>query len=240
MNTVCMKKGIFILLLSLFAYQAHSQVLISLLFGDKLNSDKVEFGLEGGTNLSHITALQSTKLLPTFNLGMYFDIQIKKSWRLYTGVLVKSSLGTHHLSLSDLSQLHAATYAASGSYSQKINYFLVPLLAKYQFKNRIYLEAGPQAGLMSKAWVEFKSDSGNTEAKIKEKNTDQVQRLDFGFVGGIGYKIQKDKGMTIGIKYYYGIVDVYKDVEGNNNNSSLFFKLNIPIGAGKKNKPSVE
>ncbi|WP_018344769.1 porin family protein [Cytophaga aurantiaca] len=233
-----MKKSIFILLISLFAYQAHSQVLISLLLGDKLNSDKIEFGLEGGANFSHISSLQSTKYVPTFNLGFYFDIQIKKSWRLYTGVLVKSNLGTKELSASDLIQLHASTYNASGTYSQKIDYFLVPVLAKYQFKNRIYLEAGPQAGLMTKGWVEFKSDSGNTTAKIKEKNTDNIHRIDFGFVGGFGYKFQKTQGVTIGVKYYYGLTDVYKDIAGSNN-SSFFIKLNIPIGAGKKNKDAV-
>lgn len=228
-----MKKSIVVLLISLFTYQAHSQVLITLLLGDKLNSDKVEFGLEGGANFSHISSLQSTKYNPNFNLGFYFDIEIKKSWRLYTGVLVKSTLGTNHLSVSDLAQLGATTYSASGTYSQKVNYFLVPVLAKYQFKNRMYLEAGPQAGLMSKGWIEFNSDSSNTTAKIKEKNTDDIHRIDFGLVGGLGYKFQKTQGMSIGIKYYYGLLDVYKDIAGSNN-SSLFIKVNIPIGAGKK------
>ena len=232
-----MKKSILFFLISLTTYQVHSQVLISLLFGDKLNSDKVEFGLEGGANFSHISSLQSTKYNPNFNLGFYFDIEIKKSWLLYTGVLVKSTLGTNHLSVSDLTQLGATTYSASGTYSQKINYFLVPVLAKYQFKNRMYLEAGPQAGLMSKAWIEYNSDSSNTTAKIKEKNTDNIHRLDFGFVGGLGYKFQKTQGVTIGVKYYYGLVDVYKDIAGSNN-SSFFIKLNIPIGAGKKKKES--
>lgn len=240
MNTMHMKKSIVVLLISFFAYQAHSQVLISLLLGDKLNSGKVEFGLEGGGNWSHISALQSTKYLPTFNLGFYFDIEIKNSWRLYTGVLVKSNLGSKNLSALDLARLHASTYNVSGTYSQKIDYFLVPLLAKYQFKNRIYLEAGTQAGLMSKAWVEFKSDSGDTSAKIKEKNTNAVCRFDFGMLAGMGYKFQKTNGVTIGVKYYYGLVDVYKDVTGFNNNSSLFLKVNIPVGAGKKEKAADE
>ena len=154
-----MKKSIFILLIFVFTYHAQAQVLISLLLGDKLNSDKVEFGLEGGSNFSHISSLQSTKYLPSFNLGFYFDVEIKKPWRLYTGVLVKSTLGTNHLSGSDLVQLNANTYNVSGKYSQRINYFVVPVLAKYQFKNRMYLEAGPQASLMSKAWLEFNADS---------------------------------------------------------------------------------
>ena len=43
-----MKKSVVIIVLLLFGYQANSQVLISLLFGDKLNSENIEFGLEGG------------------------------------------------------------------------------------------------------------------------------------------------------------------------------------------------
>lgn len=229
-----MKKYIVVLILACITYQSNAQVLISLLFGDKLNSDKIEFGLEGGANFSHITSLRSTKLLPTFNLGLYFDIELKKNWRLYTGVLVKSNLGTNHLAPADLAQLNATIYNASGDYSQKIGYFMVPVLAKYQFKNRFYLEAGPQAGLRNSGWIEFNSDSSNTTAKIKQKNADDICRFDFGMVGGLGFKIQKTHGMTIGLKYYYGFVDVYKHVDGNNNNSALFIKVNVPIGAGKK------
>jgi hypothetical protein len=42
----------------LYIQSVNSQVLISLIFGDKLNSPKVEFGLEGGANFSTITNLE--------------------------------------------------------------------------------------------------------------------------------------------------------------------------------------
>jgi hypothetical protein len=48
-----------------------------------------------------------------------------------------------------------------------------------------------------------------------------------------------DTGMTLGIKYYYGLANVYKGVSGTNN-SSLFLKANIPIGASKKSKKGNE
>jgi len=40
-------------------------------------------------------------------------------------------------------------------------------------------------------------------------------------------------GWTISAKYYYGFVDVFKDISGTKN-SSIFIELNIPIGAGEK------
>ena len=84
---------------------ANAQVLMSLIFGDKLNSDKIEFGLEGGFNFSNIEELDSSKRLSNFNLGFYFDIQLKDNWRIYTGVLVKSKLGNDELTLEDLQRL---------------------------------------------------------------------------------------------------------------------------------------
>ena len=48
---------------------AHSQVLISLLLGDKLNSDKIEFGLDSGFNWSQIGNLDSNSSLRAFKIG---------------------------------------------------------------------------------------------------------------------------------------------------------------------------
>ena len=74
-----MKKTILLFAFLLTAYTANSQVLISLLFGDALNSPNVEFGLDGGVNFGNIANLESSKSLAMFNLGFYFDIKLKES-----------------------------------------------------------------------------------------------------------------------------------------------------------------
>jgi len=225
-------KYILLLAVLLLGISSHSQVLLSVIFGDKLNSDGLEFGLEGGFNWSDISNLEADKRLSSFNLGFYFDFRLKNQWNLYTGVLVKAKLGDDKLSSDDLSFLEITPNAEEGTYSQKINYFIVPALIKYNFKNRIYLEAGPQFSLMYKAWVEFNSDMDNKNIRIRDFNKDKINRLDAGVTVGTGYKLTADSGMTIGVKYYYGFANVYKGVSGTNN-SSLFLKFNIPIGAAK-------
>ena len=70
--------------------------------------------------------------------------------------------------------------------------------------------------------------------KLKIIYKNKINRLDTGITFGTGYKLMPDSGMTLGLKYYYGFTNVYKGVSGSNN-SSLFLKLNLPIGAGKKN-----
>ncbi len=229
-------KAIITLCLSIFSLNSNAQVLISLLFGDKLNSPGLEFGLEGGMNFSSIQGMNSTSYSRAINLGFYFDIRLKESLDLYTGVLVRSRQGINKLKTDDLISLGAEVYSESGDYKQVLNTFLVPALIKYKFPNHFYIEAGPQFGLTTKAWIEFESENDGITARIREDNIDDIYKFDIGASGGLGYKLMKGTGITIGIKYYYGFLDVYKERSGTNNHG-LYLKLNIPVGAAKaKNK----
>ncbi len=228
-----MKKIFLTLIIGLFAYQAQSQVLISLLLGDKLNSEGLEFGLEGGFNFSNLSGFESNKYLTNFNLGFYFDIQMKENWWLNTGVLVKSAMGGDKLTENDLVELGARTYLDPGDYSQVVRYYTVPVLFKYKFDNRLFLAAGPQAALRSKSWVEFNSDFEDVESTIKQNNKDDFTRFDFGVTGNLGYQLKSGLGMSFGVKYYYGFVDIYKADNLNLTNQSFFAYLMVPIGKGK-------
>lgn len=226
-----MKKYALIIILLFTGIQTQGQVLISLLFGDALNSDAIEFGLEGGFNWSNISGMETNSSLRTFNLGFYFDFKIENQWSIYTGVLVKSNLGVDELSGNDLSFLGTEVYEENGTYSQEMKYFLVPALIRYTFENKIFVEVGPQFGLMYDAWVEYNSDIDGRESTIKEYNEEDINRIDAGLMAGIGYKLSKNKGMSFALKYYYGLVDVYKNRAGTKN-SSIFVEVTVPIGAG--------
>ena len=60
--------------------QADSQVLLSLIFGDKLNSGKIEFGLDGGINLSNMSNTEGN-MAPDWNLGFFFYIDLSEKER---------------------------------------------------------------------------------------------------------------------------------------------------------------
>jgi len=234
-----MKKFILIISLFFISISSQSQILITLLLGDKLNSDGLEFGLVGGGNWSRISGFETKQHLSTFNLGFYFDIRIKNQWSVYTGVLVKSNLGTNKFTHNDLIKLDADIYQSLdstelvGDYSQRMNYFLVPILLRYKFKNHIYIEGGTQLGLMYKSWIEFNADIEDRDGILKEYNREDLNKIEAGAMIGAGYQLLKGTGWTIGVKYYYGFVDVYKHIS-NTKNSSLFLELCIPIGAGEK------
>lgn len=226
-----MKKYLLLLGLALFSFQAQSQVLISLLLGDKLNSEDLEFGLDGGFNWSTMSGLEASSL-SSFNLGFYFDIRMKNQWFFNTGVLVKSRVGANKLSEPDLLLLGANDFGSTGDYKQVINYFYVPALIKYKFKNHIYAAFGPQAGLRHKTWIEYDSDENGIETNIRQDNKDDFSRFDFGLAATTGYQLQQGEGMSIGLKYYLGLADIYKP-DANLKNSSFFVNVTIPIGKGK-------
>jgi len=231
-----LKKLIPLIFFILISLSSQSQVLISLLLGDKLNSDKIDFGLEGGGNFSSIFNMDSKKYVKDWNLGFYFVINLKDSWYVNTGVLVKAKLGSGKLTDKDLQFLNITKVpdtVAGGNYYQKINYFLVPAMMRYKFDNGFYVEGGLQAGLKYKAWVEYIRKDKEEDIIVKKFNKDAINPIDLGALAGIGYRFKKRTGWTVGIKYYYGFTNVYKGVAGTKNNS-LFLKANIPIGAGEK------
>lgn len=231
-------KFLFVLFLFI-TVSMQSQVLIALLLGKSLNTGKIEFGLDGGVNYAALGGMESDSYYRKWNLGFYFDIKMKNQWYLNTGVLVKSELGLDDLTENDLEFLGANIHDQEGEYSQSISYFLVPALARYKFDNHMYAEIGPQFGLAYKAYIKFYSKIDDIEIDAKENNLDMINRFDMGLAAGAGYRLLKGLGWTIGARYYYGFLDVYKDRSGTNN-SALFLKVNAPIGLSEEKKEQIK
>ncbi len=232
-----MKKILLVLALTFFGYAAQSQILISLLLGDKLNSGKIEFGLDGGMNLSTIQGLDNADYFRGFNIGFYFDIKIFKNpqWLLNTGVIVKSTHGADNLPVYSLGNSYLDSSFVGGSVSKRNQYFNVPIEIKYVFKNRIYAKAGIMPGLRYRGTDKFyNSVEEDDDLNFNVDTKDDYHPIDFGFVAGVGYRLIGGNGMNLGVQYYQGIVDITIDDSGADQyNSGFYFTVGIPIGKGK-------
>ena len=234
-----MKKYFLVMGLLFLVSIARAQVLISILLGDKLNTGKIEFGLEGGMNWSTLHGLSEAKKLSSFNLGFYFDIKLKKApWMINTGVIVKSSMGADGLSVYSLGDQGLDSSFIGGEVARKISYFNVPIMIKYLFKNNIYLKGGIQLGLRYNAFDKFTNsiqDEEDLEYKLKIKQ--QFHPLDAGLTAGVGYRLRKGNGMNIGLQYYLGLVDVViDDLSPKQFNRVIYLTGAIPIGVKKSKK----
>jgi len=219
------------------AKPAQSQVLISLLFGDALNSDKVEFGLQGGGNRSYIRTISEAEGANFFNLGFYFHINMEGNSFLSTGVLVKSTTGATGLSTYPVDDENINAVFEEGELTKKINYFYVPIMWQQRFNNRWYLEGGVQLGLRNKSKDVFSRDVDGDELTFTLDARDQYRYLDAGLIGGAGYKWKKQlKSISSGVNYYHGLVNV-SAVDGVTvKNSGFYLYVKVPIGAGGKKK----
>ena len=237
-----MKKILFLLILCFGFQKVQSQVLMSLIFGDKLNSPNIEFGLEGGANFSTITNQTGADNRTDFNLGFYFDFNLNNpSWIFNTGVIVKSSMGAEGLPVYSLNDPNLDATFSEGSVSRKINYFNVPLAIKYKFDNNIYVKAGTQLGLLSSAVDIFHQNYNGEDVEYKNKIRDKIHVIDAGLTFGLGYRFKVGHGLNLGLQYYYGLVPLLKgDDSPTQYNRSLYVTAGLPIGKAKAAKRAAE
>jgi hypothetical protein len=141
-------------------------------------------------------------------------------------------MGSKDVPIYDIGNPDLNAAFVGGSVDRRLSYFNVPILIKRQFENRFYIEAGPMLGLMTQSIDKFTNNVNFEEDltyKVKVRN--QYHPLDAGILIGLGSRLIKGKGMNIGIRYYYGLVDILiDDSKPNQFNRSLYFTVGIPIG----------
>lgn len=219
----------------LLSLSSQAQVLIVAIFGDELNSGKIEFGLDGGYNRSWFLNKTGAEGLNNFNLGFFFHIKMTENSRgfISTGVHVKSNVGASGMSVYSIGDPDFDAVYADGELTTKVNVFYVPIMWQ-QRMGKVFVEGGIQPGLRYKAYDFFRVEDLGGELEYKKDVRDDYTRLDFGMVGGLGYRFKEGPVSTsVGVNYYYGVVDVYKPETENLKNSSLYVYARIPIGAGK-------
>src|SRR5690349_4699144 len=172
----------------LCASQANSQVIIALLFGDKLNSDKLEFGLAGGLSLGNISNFYDTKTRGSFNLGLYFNIKLDDRWYIRAEAVPKFPTGASELNPYSLHDANLDTLLHDAGVTRKIKNIALPILIRYRIRNLLFAEAGPQLALRTKAKDVFESGDLTYENKIE----DNITRFDFGFAIGVSQKFSND------------------------------------------------
>lgn len=234
---LCVKlKHILLPCLLSMSSMADAQVIIVAIFGDQLNSGKIEFGLDGGYNASWLMGQQSAQTLNNFNLGFFFHVKLTEKSFISTGVHVKSNVGGSGMPAYPIGDPAFDAVYANGERTTKLSVFYVPIMWQQRF-NQFFVEGGIQPGLVSRVNDIFTVDGYGGKQEYTRDVSDDYTRLDFGFVGGVGYRLKPGPVATsLGVDYYHGVVDIYKPQNLSITNSSLYVYFRIPIGAGEKNK----
>jgi hypothetical protein len=230
-----MKKLAGIIFFTGFCKLATAQVIIALLFGEKLNSGKVEFGLVGGPTFTNISNIESDKR-SGFNLGLYFNIRPDKKFFLHVEGTAKGAFGAKGIIPYSTGNDTLDHLFGGGSVERKIKAFGLPVMGRYAITPKFFVDGGIQANMMLSAKDIFKAKVNDNELEYTIKTSDQITLLDFGLLAGLHYKFSKDRrSMGIGIRYFQGLTDILRPTPGTQVNVAWQLVISIPVGTGKAN-----
>lgn len=237
------KKHVLISFLLLFisVIPAKSQVLMALIFGDKLNNGNLTFGICLGENWSMLDGYKGSKSLPGFAAGLHFAWKVNPKFYLQGEAMAAYPCGADNLPKYSLNNYALDSIYSGGTLSRKINYFGLTLSPRYHIHKGLFVEGGTSILMRSnKVYDEFTREDGDITQTHTNKLKEGVSRFDVGVMGGIGYILKNGEGVKFGVRGYYGFVDVFQNDPGMNNNSTFSVFGAIPVGRNKAKAKAAE
>lgn len=218
-----------------FHNTSQAQVLMSLLFGDKLNTEQNAFGLHIDYSFNGITNLEESKAmgLGSFNLGLFFSRKFDDHWAWNMDLLGKYIRGASGIPAYSLMDPDLDTQFSGTHLDRKINYLSAVPTIRYLNDKGLFVEAGTQFSWRTKKAKDyFESSTPDGDLLLEVDVSDQINQIDVSYIVGVGAFIGKNKVDAVGIRYVGGIVNVMKN-QGSNKHSQLAIYYNLPIGRGK-------
>ena len=176
-----------------------------------------QFGIKAGMNVSSLSkdaSLSDQKSKIGFNAGVFMNAPLAANFSIQPELLY-SQMGDKSTS-TNTNTIGASTIVIKTTGSTNIDYVTVPVMFQYKATPDLYLEAGPEFGLMvsgkskgdttitstTGSSVVTSSTSGSTDVK------DHLNNFNFGIGLGAGYYFTPNIGLTA--RYTAGVTKVGK------------------------------
>jgi hypothetical protein len=234
-----MKKSIIVVFFVLFLVNlANAQVLIAILFGDKLSSEKIEMGIRLAENFASLTNITDSKTRPGLGFGLYVTFKMNEKFSLQPEFLFKSPMGAKGILPVLPGDPNLDPLLVDADVTTQLTYVSIPVLAKYSFKENVSFGIGPQFGILTKAKNKYVAEVFEAEDLVFNDNIkSQLQSFDFGVVFNLEYKLQRKKGINVNLRYYLGLTDTIRDNPGDAvKNSVVQIAVGIPMGKKEKDE----
>ena len=209
-------KALTIALLGTLAYPGtgHAQVLLGILFGDKLSSDRFHIGMTVGPNLANVSGIDGTSLRPGLLLGLLGEWRVAGDFYLQPELLPFYRVGAESMPLSEL-RPPLDSVVTGRSAQRDLSYFEIPVIAKYRVAgSRLHLGAGPQVGFLTSA-TDKAEGTIDRAITLEDDIKDALSSTDAGVVFHVEFKLAPDAFATsFAARYYLGLTDLVRDNPG--------------------------
>jgi outer membrane immunogenic protein len=184
---------------------------------------QVKFGIRGGMNVSSITNNNSNYQYNSdpnsddvkftarigYNAGVFANIHLKGLFSLETEAIYSLEGAKDNFIFAD-----ANGNVTSDHGVQNFTYLQVPVMARITFfKKRLFGEIGPQVGFLLSA-----KNKPSGQSAFDDKS--DFNTVDCSIVTSVGYMFPS--GIGFNLRYYGGLIHVFKGSEIQNENNSTF------------------
>ncbi|MDN3693241.1 porin family protein [Chryseobacterium tructae] len=200
------------------------------------SSSPITFGVKAGINATTISRTNDTysegyydndqKMKAGFNAGVFVNIPVAEKFSVQPELLFSQLGSKSEVRYRNSNGKFTSTVEASDKVN--LNYIVLPLMVQYNILPQLYVEAGPEFGLLlggkSKSDVTITNGSENFTSSQSDKysdkiNMDRFNKFNFGIGIGAGYYFTPQFGVTA--RFIAGVTDVlksdYVDFKSRNN-----------------------
>jgi hypothetical protein len=219
-------------LLVAFPRPAHSQVLLALLFGDKIASEKFHLGIDVGAQFSDQANLGGDEVRTTFAAGVVADYKLSDRLYLYGEIMGLSKMGSNGLSPVPTGNSDLDTFLSGSDMAVQLQYISVPVLLKYGFsENRFLVGLGGEIGFLTGAKNSYSGSTNSVgDYTYSQDVKDLYNSTDAGFAFLLEYVLHRKLRPSIQLQGYIGLTDILKDNPGDAiTNRALTLSLVIPL-----------
>ncbi|WP_160137736.1 porin family protein [Chryseobacterium sp. c4a] len=206
------------------------------------SSSPIKFGVKAGINATTMSRSDYSfsngyqnndeKLKVGFNAGVFVNIPVAEKFSVQPELLF-SQLGSKS-EIRNKTSYGNQTSTMEANYKTNLNYIVLPLMVQYNILPQLYVEAGPEFGLLLGGKVKGDmtitersgnytfSESGNFSEKI---DMDQFNRFNFGIGIGAGYYFTPQFGVTA--RFVAGLTDVIKNSNSDYKSRNNAFQVGV-------------
>lgn len=155
------------------------------------------YGFKGGLNFSNLYTdnVDDNNVLTGFNAGLYAKFPITNNIAIQPEISYTTKGA----------ELVYDNAILKGTAKFNTNYIEVPVLLVINLTDNFNIHAGPYAAYMVSGKTSNNSNFGKFD---KELDTDDFNKLDAGFAGGVGVDLD---ALNFGVRYNYGLTKLGKD-----------------------------
>ena len=186
----------------------HGQVLIGMLFGEKLATPTFNMGFEIGLNFAYLDGFPNSDRMNRTVFGLFGDWRFSEHFHLGGAFLPAAGRGANNLAPALTGDPAIDSQVVATRMSRSLGYIEFPVLLKWSPKREtgFRIGVGPSFGIVTGATDRYSATTPDGAGYVLERDIgDEVPGFDFGLSAEIEWRFWM---LAIAARYTHGLTDM--------------------------------